>query len=177
MFWDQPRRRRDRRSIKVIEAELYVQYGSTLPFQQVGLPMPDLPAATTDIITWDSDQRLLVVTTGTPLGAVAFRSEVLPAEPAPENAGWDEWQEVSVQFDSGDVRLRDLDADTVLLDASLVSVPGRYRVRLYATGRDSGAELQEAGDDLVERYLMQLWSEAAPRPTTPLTRLSNCHGL
>ncbi|TWH14986.1 hypothetical protein L618_003400000020 [Rhodococcus rhodochrous J45] len=155
----------------MIEAELYVQYGSTLPFQQVGLPMPDLPAATTHIITWDSDQRLLVIRTGTPLGAVAFRSEVLPEEPAVDESGWDEWQEISVQFDSDDVRLRDLEADTVLLGTSLISMPGRYRVRLYATGRDSGVELQEAGDDLVERYLMQLWPESEPKPMTSLVRV------
>lgn len=155
----------------MIEAELYVQYGSTLPFQQVGMPMPDLPAATGDILTWDGDQRLLVVATASSLGAVAFRSEIVTAEPAIDGAGWDEWQEVSVQFDSGDVRLRDLDADTVLLDASLVSLPGRYRARLYATGRDCAVELQEADEDLVERYLMQLWPETAPRPPTPVMKV------
>ena len=156
---------------QVIDADVYVQYGSTLPFQQVGLPMPDLPAATTDIVVWDAAQRLLVVATGIPLGAVAFRSEVVPVEPAVQDAGWDEWQELSVQFDSAEVRLRDLEADTVVLDASLVPAPGRYRVRLYATGRDSGVELQEAGEDLVERYLMQLWPEAAPKPATSVKKV------
>lgn len=105
------------------------------------------------------------------MGAVAFRSEIVTAEPAIDGAGWDEWQEVSVQFDRGDVRLRDLDADIVLLDASLVSLPGRYRARLYAAGRDCGVELQGAGDDLVERYLMQLWPEAAPKPPTPVMKV------
>jgi hypothetical protein len=132
--------------------------------------MPDLPAATTNILTWDEGQRLLVVSTGTPLGVVAFRWEVTNTEPPVENQGWEEWQEVSVEFDVGDVRLRDLEADEVLLDASLVDAPGRYRVRLYATGRDSGVEMQEVGDDLVERYLMQLWPESELRPATPLMK-------
>ncbi|MHA4854397.1 hypothetical protein L1080_033410 [Rhodococcus sp. MSC1_016] len=148
-----------------------MQFGSTLPFQQSGMPMPDLPAATTDILTWVDDQRLLVVATGTPLGAVAFRVEVTDSEPPLEKQGWDEWQEVSVRFGIADVGLRDLDADKELLDASLVDEARRYRVRIYATGRDSGIELQEAGDDLVERYLMHLWPESEPRPATPLLRL------
>nr|WP_271212800.1 hypothetical protein [Rhodococcus wratislaviensis]GLK39511.1 hypothetical protein GCM10017611_63820 [Rhodococcus wratislaviensis] len=111
----------------MIDTALYVQFGSTLPFQQSGMPMPDLPAATTDILTWDDDQRLLVVATGTPLGAVAFRVEVTDSKPPLEKQGWDEWQEISVRFDIDDVRLRDLDADKKLLDASLVDEPGRYR--------------------------------------------------
>jgi hypothetical protein len=157
----------------VIEADLYVQAGSTLPFQPTDLPLPSvMPAPTGDLLTWDESQYLLLVTTGTPLGAVGFQAEELPAEPPVETTGWEQYQEVSTRFEAGEVILRDLDANEMLLADSLISRPGRYRIRLYATGRDSGIELQEAGDDLVERYLMQLWPEDQERPATPLHRLN-----
>ncbi len=86
-------------------------------------------------------------------------------------AGWEQCQEVSTRFESGEVIFRDLDANEMLLADSLISRPGWYRIRLYATGRDSGVELQEVGDDLVERYLMQLWPEGQERSAMPLHQL------
>ncbi|MCZ4557914.1 hypothetical protein O4215_20335 [Rhodococcus maanshanensis] len=156
----------------MIEADLEGQPGSTLPFQQADLPLPGvMPGRIGDMLTWDESQFLLVVTTGTSLGAVGFRAEEHSAQPPTQATGWEQCQEVSARFEAGEVILRDLDANQILLADSLISCPGRYRIRLYATGRDSGVELQEAGDDLVERYLMQLWPEDQERSATPLRRL------
>ncbi|AFU02905.1 hypothetical protein [Nocardia brasiliensis] len=66
------------------------------------------------------------------------------------------------------VKLRDLDTDSDVLDEPLLTQPGRYRMRLYATGRDAHVELQEPGDDLAERYLLQFWPENQSRPPTPM---------
>lgn len=157
--------------VRVIEADIYVQYGCTLPFQQADLPLPDyLPAPTGDMVTWDESQYLLVITTGATLGAVGFRAEELPLEPPMEESGWTLCQEVSTRFETADVVLRDLENDQTLVEGSLISRPGRYRIRLYSVGRDSGVELQEAGEDLTERYLMQLWPEERERPPTALRR-------
>lgn len=157
---------------RVIEADLEVQPGSMLPFQQADSPLPGhFPGRIGDMLTWDESQFLLVVTTGTPLGAVGFRAEEHSAQPPMQAAGWEQCQEVSTRFESGEVLFRDLDANEMLLADSLISRPGCYRIRLYATGRDSGVELQEAGDDLVERYLMQLWPEGQERSAMPLHQL------
>lgn len=156
----------------MIDADLYVMYGSTLPFQQVGMNFPNpIPAPVTgNLLIFDKEQRLLVIQCGTPLGAVHFHSEILETEPEVDGTDWDEMQEVSVEFDSGDVRLRDLEADQDLLPISLVPQAGRYRARLYAVGRDSGVELQEPGEDLVERYFLQVWPEERHNPDSQTVR-------
>ncbi|WP_107657063.1 hypothetical protein [Nocardia suismassiliense] len=151
----------------MIDTGLDVMYGSSLPFQQVGCAFPDLPSAAEGMLAWDDDQRLLVITAAVALGAVGFRAEEHPNEPALLYQGWQMLQEVSVRFDDV-VKLRDLEADTDLLEEPLLTRPGRYRMRLYATGRDSGVELQESGDDLTERYLLQFWPESQWRPPTPM---------
>lgn len=65
-------------------------------------------------------------------------------------------QEVSVTFDSADVRLLDLEQTADFPDVSLISSPGCYRVRLYVTRWDSEDDDQEIGEELTEKYFVQL---------------------
>lgn len=154
----------------MIEAELYAMQGAMLPFQQVGVPFDDFHSHP-DLISWFESQRLLVVSTATLMGAVHFRSAEYDGEPPLLSEGWKQMQEVSTIFDSADVRILDLEQTVDFPDVSLISSPGRYRVRLYATGRELGNDDQELGEDLTERYFMQLWPEFEPRPSTPVIEI------
>lgn len=154
----------------MIEAELYAMQGAMLPFQQVGVPFEDFPAHP-DLINWFEDQRLLVISTATVMGAVHFESTEYDEEPSLLTEGWDQMQEVSVTFDSADVRLLDLEQTADFPDVSLISLPGRYRVRLYVAGWDLENDDQELGEELSENYFMQLWRESNPQPTTPIIKI------
>lgn len=155
----------------MIEAEVYAMQGAMLPFQQVGVPFEDFPSHPV-LINWFEDQRLLVISTATVMGAVHFESAEYDEEPSLLTEGWDQIQEVSVKFDSADVRLLDLEQTADFPDVSLVSSPGCYRVRLYAAGWDLENDDQEIGEELTERYFMQLWRESDSRPPTPIIRIN-----
>ncbi|MDZ7912884.1 MAG: hypothetical protein U5O16_13805 [Rhodococcus sp. (in: high G+C Gram-positive bacteria)] len=154
----------------MIEAELYAMQGAMLPFQQVNVSFDDFHSHP-DLISWFENQRLLVVSTATLMGAVHFRSSEYDGEPPLLDEGWKQMQEVSTIFDSADVRLLDLEQTSYFPDVSLISSPGRYRVRLYATGRELENDDQELGEDLTERYFMQLWPESESRPSTPVIEI------
>ncbi|MEH6796693.1 MAG: hypothetical protein V7694_21420 [Rhodococcus sp. (in: high G+C Gram-positive bacteria)] len=154
----------------MIEAETYAMQGAMLPFQQVDVPFDDFHSHP-DLISWFENQRLLVVSTATLMGAVHFRSEEYAGEPPLLFEGWEQMQEVSTIFDSADVRLLDLEQTADFPEVSLISSPGRYRVRLYAAGRELENDDQELGENLTERYFMQLWREAESRPSTPIVEI------
>ncbi|MDI9918368.1 hypothetical protein [Rhodococcus sp. IEGM 1379] len=157
----------------MIESAVYVYLGSVVAFQQTNIEFEDFPGWSTDMMIWDPDQRMLVITTGATRGAVHFRSEIYSEDPPMEEAGWDSMQEVSVRFDTGDVRLVDVEfMQTETFPAeSLISHPGGYRIRLYETGRESPVEMQKPEDQLAERYLMQIWPDSIERPPTQVVRL------
>ena len=105
----------------MIEAEVYAIQGAMLPFQQVGVPFEDFPSHPV-LINWFEDQRLLVISTATVMGAVHFESAEYDEEPSLLTEGWDQIQEVSVKFDSADVRLLDLEQTADFPDVSLVAM-------------------------------------------------------
>ncbi|MGG7104644.1 hypothetical protein [Rhodococcus sp. 24CO] len=155
----------------MIETGVDVMEGGSLSFQEVGVDFVRYPPAF-ELLNWDADQHLLLIRTGTEMGAVHFRSEEYEAEPPFEKTGWEEVQEVSASFDTAIVRMLDFETDYQdFPDESLISRPGGYRVRLYAVGRESGVECQELDDDLVERYFLQLWPDPDVRPATPVRRI------
>lgn len=92
----------------MIDTDVYVMEGAMLPFQEVGVPFRDFPAPG-NMLTWDDGQKMMVITTGVEWGAVHFCAEELSEEPQMDERNWDEMQEVSVSFGSGDVRLLDLE--------------------------------------------------------------------
>ena len=158
----------------MIESDVYVMEGSILPFQESGIPFETFPVAY-DLLNWGEDERMLVITTGTVWGAVHFRAEELASEPPLDLISWEEMQEVSVNFRSDNVKLLDLEETQkeTFPDVSLISKPGLYRVRVYAVGRHSGIDMQQVGEHLDERYLMQLWGESKARPSTPVQTIGD----
>lgn len=72
----------------MIETDVDVMEGGSLSFQEVGVEFVRFPPAF-DLLNWDADQHLLLIRTGTEVGAVHFRSEERESEPPLEEAGWE----------------------------------------------------------------------------------------
>ena len=102
----------------------------------------------------------LSMTTGLHSGEVPLRVEALDAEPEVGDR-WEEVVEVSFSSDVTDLTLASFEHfEPVALPA-----PGTYRVRFSASGMDEASETdwRDAGEPVIDRYLLQLW----PAPAAP----------
>lgn len=104
----------------------------------------------------------VIVHTGIATGRVAVRIEIHDAEPALDEAEWEEVAEVGVQVETGPLIVRCLMEYPPDLPELTPAGPGPYRVRAHARGRDIAYDLGVSESQ--EVYLFQIW----PAPYGPL---------
>ncbi|WP_030570847.1 hypothetical protein [Streptomyces aureocirculatus] len=121
----------------------------------------DLPADTAD---WSNGLVAVMsagalIATGVAFGPVRVQTATsLEAPPAAnEGDGWDEIIEVTVQAPTGRLRAHSLE-DSSFPELPVLSTHGRgpYRLRVHARGRAN-----QAAEDPVEDYLLQIWPAGA----------------
>lgn len=109
----------------------------------------------------------LRVTTGVHTGDVLLTVETWSQEPPPQLEPWDDVVELPFHSTTGDARIVDEWTDTPpAIDVNIAFAgPGQYRLRVHARGRDAGYEADvvsaDAGDELVEEHLIQIWAAPA----------------
>jgi hypothetical protein len=91
-------------------------------------------------------------------GPIRLRAQACAAEPAPETSPWDEVAETAFDAPVGQVAVVPLFEDPVPGIPPLTSGPGRYRVRVYARGRDIAPH--RFVESPTEEYLVQVWPDS-----------------
>lgn len=104
---------------------------------------------------------VLSMTFGLHTGYLPLRIEAL-ADPPPIAGDWEEIVEVSFRVAQRDYQVAAFE------DFYPVRLPrsGRYRARFHALGMDAAADAdyRDEGEQVIDRYLLQLWPDSAPGP-------------
>ncbi len=114
---------------------------------------------------------VLSLTFGLHTGYVPIKVEALDARPE-FGKKWEEIVEVSFEATRTDYVLAPFE------DFYPVTLPlaGRYRARFNAAGMDRAneADSRKQGRRVLDRYLLQLWPDAEPKPDAILRQTSEC---
>lgn len=109
----------------------------------------------------------VAVITGLQAGEVSVAAQVVPAQPAAVESGWDVVGETDLDCPEGIIAVMDWGGpDHPELGELAADGPGRYRLRVHARRRESVSEEQTR-----EEHFLLLWpaaDSAPPRLLTPM---------
>ncbi|MEV0233474.1 hypothetical protein [Nonomuraea sp. NPDC050786] len=122
----------------------------------------DHPEHPVGILRVKDDKALLV--TGLHTGIVGLSVTVADSDPGADTDGYEDIVEISFRSEIGRLWLCEWAGERVHDLPELPSGPGWYRLRYHAANMDEGAEVNSSMDEVIDRYLLQIWPHDASTP-------------